>query len=390
MSEQACRIIQPKYYSQFQCDPIRCQETCCQRWQILIDRETCLKYMNSENPIIQRLAPSAISLNPKAVGEEDYAMIQMNKELFCPFLNTEKLCEVVLNMGEEALSTTCRTFPRSIRKFHDRVERGLVMSCSVACELALQNKHGIEFEELTMEFDVRKHQFSDLSELEEAELENGFRLREIMIEMMKNRELDVSERVIGIGEFLMSELGENPKEGKAPESFVIQPEQQFHHLNQILSMKFNDGDSIRFFSNRYIECLMPVLDAFGRADQKEIGRFYRKGKQDYLQPYLQEKGYIIENYLVNYLFTYSHEFFDQDRLWDAYLKFAVMFGLLKFNMIGLGIAEEGLRDQAVFKLIQSLSKTLLPDLQYFHSVFSYMREEKLDDCMGISMLIMNG
>lgn len=407
MKKKKQQMIQPTYYRNFQCDPDRCKETCCERWQILIDRETSLKYANSSHLAIKELAATGISRNAEAIGEDDYAVINLTKELTCPFLNQDSLCEVVLKMGDEALSKTCRTFPRSIWKVGGEWERGLVMSCSVACEIALQDGNGIRFEEVASEFSEKQVHVNYFTEFSEEEEYRGVFLREQMIGLMQNRAFGLSERVIQIGEFLEDVLRQGPYETmewnefcnltkmarERVEKMSLPPTNlnwQFHHLNQILSMKFQKGDAIRFFSKRYIECLMPVLDVYSQINGTNSDDFYREGDRKYLQPYLNKKAYLLENYLVNYLFVYAHEFFDQERIWEAYLKFAVIFGLLKFNLIGLGLSQKELTDQTVLKLIQSFAKTFVPDRQYFDSVFRYMREEKIGDCMGLRMLLMNG
>jgi lysine-N-methylase len=120
---------------------------------------------------------------------------------------------------------------------------------------------------------------------------------------------------------------------------------------------------------------MPVLDAFGGLDEKDAESLYRKGEIEYFQPFIKEKGYLLENYLVNYLFVFCHDFFDGERRWEGYLKFALIFGLMKFNMIGLGLAYQGLGQDLVLKLIQSLAKTFVPDRQYFYSALQYMKKQ---------------
>ena len=53
------RVITPSYYEAFACAASRCPDTCCKRWEVVVDEETLARYerlMNSshqENEIIE-------------------------------------------------------------------------------------------------------------------------------------------------------------------------------------------------------------------------------------------------------------------------------------------------------------------------------------------------
>jgi len=169
----------------------------------------------------------------------------------------------------------------------------------------------------------------------------------------------------------------------------FQKRQQFDHLNTILSMKFKEGDSIRFFSKTYIKCLMQVLDAFGSIKYKEFDKHYKRNYEKYLKPYLDKKSYILENFLVNYVFVYGIELFKLNDIWTWYMKLCVIYGLLKFNLVGLAIYNKGMNDDLALKLIQSLSKTIITDKTYLESVIKYLEDEKLVELNNLTTLILD-
>ncbi len=399
-NDKEFKILQPKYYRKFQCNPTKCHETCCERWKIIVDKRTYEKYDQSKNAIISNIVKTGLSRNKTSINDDDFAMINLNNELVCPFLNQNDLCEIFINMGEGSLSKTCKSYPRAMIFVNEVIERGLEMSCSVATELALLNENGIEFEHIldTVKSDdiyVVSPSTEDFLQIEIIK-----EIRTTVIHLLQNRTAELSERVVMVGYFLNQilesinfsshhheEALSRIKEVKSlldlqdcnteKEKKQLQNRQQFHHLNTILSMKFKEGDSIRFFSKRYIGCLMQVLDAFGRVKNKDLENHYTKSYGKYIKPYLDKKTYILENFLVNYIFIYGIELFKLNEIWTSYLKLCVIYGLIKFNLVGLAAYNKGMNDDLALKLIQSFSKTFITDKTYLESVIQYLEEENV-------------
>lgn len=48
---------------------------------------------------------------------------------WCPFLNGKKLCEICLQLGEEALSEVCTEYPRFTLEYTSVREKVLCLSC---------------------------------------------------------------------------------------------------------------------------------------------------------------------------------------------------------------------------------------------------------------------
>lgn len=405
------KILQPKYYSKFQCDPIKCHESCCQRWKIFIDKSTYMKYFHSENTTIKNIVKTGISINKASINDDDFAIINLNKEMMCPFLNQNNLCEIFINLGESSLSKTCKSYPRASILLNDVIERGLEMSCSVAAELALLNENGIELEYImdTVNFNNIYIVSPDIKDLKQAEIVKE--IRTTVIDILQSRTIDLSERLAIVGCFLNKVVGiiensggnheeilckikeekrhVNLKEFKTmKDKYQFENSRQFHILNTVLSMKFKEGDSISFFSKRYIECLMQVLDVFADIKDKELEHYYKISYKKYLKPYLNKKSYILENFLVNYIFIYSSKFFNFNNIWTSYLKLCVLYGLLKLNLVGLAVYHKEMNDELMLKLIQSLSKTIIQDKTYWQSVIKYLEEEKLIKYTGLMTLIL--
>jgi len=63
----------------------------------------------------------------------------------CPFHNDDDLCDIYIEMGEEALCETCTNFPRHIEEFDDLKEVSLTMSCPEASRIMLAKKDKMTF-----------------------------------------------------------------------------------------------------------------------------------------------------------------------------------------------------------------------------------------------------
>ena len=71
--------------------------------------------------------------------------IFINQDGRCPFLNPENLCDIHTALGENALSETCRLYPRFYADFGSLREAGLSLSCPEAARLILSNPAPMRF-----------------------------------------------------------------------------------------------------------------------------------------------------------------------------------------------------------------------------------------------------
>ena len=85
----------PHYYKAFRCIADKCRDNCCIGWEIDIDEKTACTYEGAGGEFGERLRKNI------AVGETVSFILGENER--CPFLNSRKLCDIILNMGEESL-----------------------------------------------------------------------------------------------------------------------------------------------------------------------------------------------------------------------------------------------------------------------------------------------
>lgn len=136
--------MKPSYYDKFYCIADKCEFTCCQEWKIAVDDATKEKWNLIE---AKKLFGNNLSLSEKErlAGNEKLSdfvkdndssrVIKLCENRKCPFLNQDKLCNIVLQHGEETISETCHTFPREKHQFGDYEEKTLMLCCPYVIEL---------------------------------------------------------------------------------------------------------------------------------------------------------------------------------------------------------------------------------------------------------------
>ena len=119
-------LFAPDYYNKFTCIAYKCKNNCCIGWEIDIDDDT-LKFYKTKGDIINN------------IDSYPSPHFRLKENERCPFLNSNNLCEIIKNYGEERLCQICRDHPRFRNFFISRTEIGLGMCCEAATELIINN-----------------------------------------------------------------------------------------------------------------------------------------------------------------------------------------------------------------------------------------------------------
>ncbi len=201
--------IKPDYYDDFHCAAGACPITCCQEWKIAVDDETKKKWKKQYLCTVQGEAELAGFLRQKDGG----TVIGLTPEMKCPFLDENKLCKLVIQLGEEALSETCTLFPRQIHEFEDRTEYSLVACCPEVVDI-LQRQEQIVFvrqeaateQETAAEIEAATEQETAAEQEAAAEQETAteqeaaagqeaafFELRKLMLDILQDKSYPVAQ-----------------------------------------------------------------------------------------------------------------------------------------------------------------------------------------------------
>lgn len=174
----------PDYYEKFQCTAGDCKDTCCAGWQIVIDKESMEKYKKIKGDYLWKVM---------ACVDWETGTFRQDNEKRCAFLNSENLCELYKNAGEESLCKTCRDYPRHIEEFEGVREISLSISCPEVARILMETMEPVTY--VTEE----KAEIEETEDFEEFDpflfsiLEDA---RKEMLGIMQNRALPIKERAM--------------------------------------------------------------------------------------------------------------------------------------------------------------------------------------------------
>ena len=123
------RKIIPKTYTSFRCLAGACPDTCCQQWDIDVDKATLSAYESLQGPLGEKIRSHLHE------GEDGPVITLEDGQ--CPMHRKDGLCEIQASLGEELLCQVCRDFPRLTHDYGSFQELGLELSCPEAARLLL-------------------------------------------------------------------------------------------------------------------------------------------------------------------------------------------------------------------------------------------------------------
>ncbi|MDV4151158.1 flagellin lysine-N-methylase [Clostridium sp. AL.422] len=169
-------ILKIKEYDQFKCTADKCKFTCCKGWDINVDNNTYNKWKEKDdlNYLLDNVRFT------KSNGENNY-LIKKETRGVCPLLSDEGLCNIVINHGEEYLSSTCKSFPRITNDFEDVRELTLSCSCPEVVNIISNMK-----EKIYIESDEALSYIEDLGCL---------KIRETLVNILQKEDISLEDKL---------------------------------------------------------------------------------------------------------------------------------------------------------------------------------------------------
>ena len=186
------------YYNEFKCIGGVCEDSCCDNWEIDIDDVSLKLYMSQKGEFGRRMKSCT------RVKDKQFIL----NGIRCPFHNDEDLCDIYIEMGEEALCQTCTNFPRHIEEFDELKEVSLTMSCPEASRIMLAKKDKMTFS--CKEGKDRDYGLKEMksvsrfafwkrgheNKLDKPLFDKLFTARELIYEILQDRTKPVSARAV--------------------------------------------------------------------------------------------------------------------------------------------------------------------------------------------------
>ena len=182
----------PEYYEKFSCIAGGCEDTCCAGWEIDIDDTSYEYYMQVPGKFGERLRNNIKEYQSDDDGRYELHGFILKEGKRCPFLNSDNLCDMILELGEDAICDVCTNAPRNFLEYGNAREISISPSCAEAGRLILSDRKKTIFVEKEIEETL------DFEEnVEELETANAVRsARDTAIAILQDREKNIYQRII--------------------------------------------------------------------------------------------------------------------------------------------------------------------------------------------------
>jgi len=299
----------PDYFDKFTCIASDCEDLCCAAgWQIVIDNKTMKRYkmfdavhVDAKNQILNNI-------------NEKEKVFKQDKDGVCRFLNSNNLCKLYLNFGEEGFCKTCASYPRHTEEFENMREKSISISCPEAARILLNHVEPIEFiEEETDEYE----EYGDFDLMLHSLLLDS---RDAMFSIIQRRDLPIDVRsgmILGLANDIRRRFNEdNLFASYDTLSYCATNKAIEKSTQKILAWKNDSKKRFEYMEKQfnYLFRLEHLKDSYEDRLAEAHTILYTKGLENYLEieknfnEYVKENlkdfDIYLENLLIYYVYTY--------------------------------------------------------------------------------------
>ena len=344
----------PDYYSEFSCIADKCKDSCCIGWEIDIDEDTHDYYRHIEGAFGEKLRE-----NMYITEGGDYSF-RLKEHGRCPFLNSKNLCDICIELGEEALSEVCTEYPRFAIEYEDVLQKCLSLSCEEVGRILFTRDEPVKYVEMELQEDGY---FFETCEHDENLYENKIefvehigndcetecesydtddyavppdfmeKIQDAMLLILEDRSKSIWDRMqdyLSFAQTVQEAINKGDELGLI-EDYKTQALNQKKELSDYSSWNNFAGFSARFsiFEN------METLDAEWDNAKKEIrDTLTEESYSEKLQDFMESKDMLEKDYehLMNY-FTFRYmlnSVYDSNVI--SYARLAILFTLMIRDM----------------------------------------------------------
>ena len=393
-------------FEDFKCIGEKCEDSCCIGWNIDIDKVTFKRYFKVQDQEMKRMFQKNVQNNERCSSDEvDYGIVKLKKDKRCPFLDEENYCVIHSNLGEDYLSNVCTCFPRVTNKIDETYEMSLDVACPEAARLILLKEEGIKFvnrEEHLEKYIISAQIDTNLKEVQNTPLRYFKEIRDFCIKIIQDRRFTISERLYSLGCFIeqLEEEIENNNIIKFIENYdfaLFAKAYSDDDLNLLLSnSNMNYIIQIDLFrkmlkilrvdkdveSIRFKERTSKMLNGYSFDEEENLqgkSEFYIKAFEEYNEKYFNKYSYILENYLVNFIYNNMFPFNEVLSFFDSYMMLIIRFSFIRFYLVGLYLNNREENDENIVEFIQVFSKTIEHHKSYLIDSLHYIKRKEFDN-----------
>jgi len=372
------------------------------------------KYQEVKDAELSKLFRNFIYENPASYDRNvDFAIVELAKNNRCPFLNEKQLCMIQAKLGHESLSNVCAAYPRYANEINGVSEYSVNVSCPEAARLVLTNQQGLSFtsEQYSASPNIIVNFVLMTADHNGNRMVKYFiELRNFTISMLQNRKYPLWERIFMLGHCYRA-LQKSPHERerfpvrKLIDSFTKKTEQDDWravmtsiNVNPTLQLRLmkeitdNLNTVTELDSQKYVRFTEELSEGLGiskNSDLETEGEKYKKAYEQFYEPFMQKHEYLIENYLVNYVFGSLFPASESTKPFEAYRMLAIRYALIKYYLIGISSFRKGLTERDCIQFIQVFSKAIEHHHTYLEGIAAYMNQKKYCTMPYAELLLKN-
>lgn len=377
------RYIIVDLYRDFQCSAHACPNTCCARWDVFIDEETHEKMVEKEEEL-------GVPAKDWLFKKDGYTFVKLDQER-CPMLDEQNLCRVVLKLGPQYLSQTCKLYPRIFKAYGDTMEIHLNMSCPEVV-LRLMEKESVEFDfaeddeaaaeepnkELYLfESEVRASMVEVIQDMPGISLNTrlfaAFTILEEAIAMCESDQMDTDGFRMKVNAYVQAPVLA-AIDGQV--TGAVDEEKRYRFLQRILAIAGRYREQDRFF-----ELVQHAAAYFSQGYSDRYLSDFKRFREEVLKAY---DGFYT-NYWVYRIFSDTLSLPEYEKAKEKFIYIAVEFAL--FQMIAMVSFVEGRFTQEEYAcIISCLSRLTEHNPRFYKDLISEIHKNNLANTAGLLLL----
>ncbi|MBK1674898.1 hypothetical protein CKO35_16720 [Ectothiorhodospira shaposhnikovii] len=409
------KAIVPEYVQRFRCDGQRCPDNCCLgTWTIHVDELHYRRLKKVTDPVIKPVVDKYIKRNRKQPNKNTFGkLLQDRQKNQCAFLTDDRMCSLQARLGPDYLCDVCMLYPRLTNEIIGHpLERSLSFSCPLAAELALLDPDSMTFVEVDLDLKGREMFYTALNPYtgrdKRPEVAHFFDLRSFTVQVLKTRDLPLWKRLVILGIFfdkVQKLLAEGQANGIPAEiaqytnmvvdnslsgsldQIVEDATLQMKLAKEVLTQKVAAGGA-KDLLTLFVQSLVGI--GFNSEDTDEDNaRRYQAVCREWYEPFMGQREYILENYLVNHVFG---NLFPMNRKtpMDAFAMMAVQYAVIKMLLVGqAGLYKDQFAESHVVTVIQKFVKAVEHNPQFLKKIYDQMGEKGLLSMAYMAILVRN-
>ena len=359
-------LTEPSYMAEFVCLGGICPDTCCQRWDIVLDEATCRRYAHAPDSGVRQELARGIEQRQEDDGRQ-VSVIRLRHGGRCPFLRSDGWCRIQRRTSEYYLSEVCRTYPQVLHVWNDvQAERALCVSCIGAAQLILGRDEPLRL--VAREMDEADWAGLRITDREAKLAAGNDQLREALLMVLQQRQRPLRQRLLLADELLWQTGGltghhagkqfalrlaawqETLAESPAREPEVPSAEQQLELLRRVVQQRLESRQLRADFRQRLEEAAACWHFAAGDKVVPAVVRQYTEGRELYALLVRPAYAMFWENFLVNGVFKDVFLVDGEPLFYAAWFRLLLQVALLRLLLLTAAVTSGALpsREEAVW------------------------------------------